>query len=160
MPSSCAAWVWLPPQRSSACTTSVALELVRSSRRSGGSWKPSTPLARRAAEHREVVGRRASAPSVEQHRPLDRVAQLADVARPRVAPRAPPARRATTPLHALLELAVEHVDEVLDQQRDVAARARAAAAACIGSTLQPVVEVLAERALPSPLLRGCGWSPR
>ena len=63
---------------------------------------------------------------------LDDVLELADVPRPRVGDRAAASPRAGTRVIAPADLRRVATDEVVDQQRDVLARARAAAAARSG----------------------------
>ncbi len=82
----------------------------------------------------------------DDHRPLDRVGQLAHVARPVVAHEQVERLRldlAERPVH----LRGEALDEVPGQAAGCRRAARAAAGSCDGDDVDAVVEVLAERAL-------------
>ena len=78
----------------------------------------------------------------QQHRALDDIPQLADVARPPVGLERGIRRRAR-PLHAFAELAVEAVDEIFDEQRHIL-RMRAQRRDGNRQDVEPVVQVAAE----------------
>ena len=94
----------------------------------------------------EVLGRQQSLVR-QQHRALDRVAELADVAGPAVLLEHGHARPGVTPRHALAELAVVAIDVMLRQQQDVTAPL-AQRRQLNRHHLQPIEQVFAEPVPP------------
>ena len=155
-PRSAAARVWFQPVRSSAWTTSDRSSCSRSMPAAGSSTRSPRRTAPAAAK-REVAGGQRVAFG-QQHRALDGVAQLADVARPAVAPAAASCASGATPRTLLLELGVVGVDVELDEPRDVVG-AVAQRRQHNRQHVEPVEEVLAELAGLAPPPAGCGSSP-
>src|SRR5690606_17914791 len=85
----------------------------------------------------------------EEQAALDDVLELADVAGPGM-PEEALHRAVGHPAHVLLELGAEVAEEVLDQERDVALALAQRRQAHLDH-VEPVVEVLAEAALPDLL---------
>ena len=146
-----AAWVTLPPVSSSALTISSRSTRAVSARtislsepdelgvlvaRSSSSRAATDRGCRRAADRRPAaaaprhvswqIGALDAVALAEQDRALEHVLELADVAGPVCASSAASAS-SEMPVIVLLEPLVELLDDVLDEQRDVAACARAAA---------------------------------
>ncbi len=150
-PRSVAAFVWFQPLRSSACIDERPLQLARCRCRKPG--EPRRPSG--APPRRRPFGNWSTAGAValgEQHRALDRVAQLADIARhgARLASRSIAA--GATPLNPLPELAALHTStvEVDESGGHLPGRWRSG-----GSTMrhhvQPVAQVF-DRKRPAPHL--------
>ena len=113
---------------------------------------PARPAPRRPARRSRLHGwagqelGQEDGPARLEQGLLEHALQLADVARPGVAPQrppAPPGRRAAC--HRLAQLAAEAAEEVVDQQRQVVA-ALAQRRQLDGEDVEPVVQVAAERA--------------
>ena len=115
-----AALVWFHPLRSSACDERPSCLFEVDAGRGEGDLLGEPD---RSGGRRRHVGCGQHRPFGQQHRALDDIAQLPDVARPSVGSQHLHRARLDA-AEALSELRVECVDVVVDQQRDVAGLAR------------------------------------